>query len=261
MYKTLNSYIDIANSIKPDIQPETYDKDFGGSINEPISAGLGDFATASRQMNFRFKALNEDVSKPTLNTDGIEADVEDETDYSPNDAIDFDNEDDFGKFLRGFDAYGKGDDVETEESPKGVKLTMDDYSDIDWNQTPDILNKQLGDRTRELLNIRTIENNKNTEQTQKPTNTKSTPESIHNTVHDAARDIITILVKNGIVDQYKSGLNNDSEFISNKIIEETYNEFSDRPSLRSKVEQLLLRELKSHNGDISDIAKIYYKKH
>lgn len=267
--KQLDKYLDIANSIKPDVNPETYDKDFGGSINEPISAGLSDFATASRNMNFRFKSLNEDVSTSIKDIDMNSVNIN-EDDYAPDDSFEMDNEDDFGKFLRGFNVYGKSsDDIKGDEEPKHktVQLTMEDYADIDWNQSPDTLNKILGERTRKLLNERTIANNKESDHNVfkdtfgEDLETKIANNQIPENVYNAARGVITELVNNGIIEQYDTGLDNDVDFIKNKMIEQIFNDYSDRPSLRSKVETLLLSDLKSARGDISQLVDIYNKKH
>lgn len=244
MYKNLSSYVDIANSIKPDID-SGYNAEYKTTINTPVDGGMSDFIEASKKLNFRARVEAAQAKNPY--------DIE----------FSFDKEDENGR--DGFDRFLAGEfrgrEYPTMDKVDNV-IDMGEIKDYDpETQTHSDWLKSLADGYRSA--VRKKSNNEVDKDAERDANDKFddyvSKHQIPERVHDKMRDVVSAM-KNNPKFMAKLDTQLPDGYVHKAIEEFTKRTLhSNDPKLHEMIINYLQGDLKASHGDISQVFEIYTK--
>ena len=248
--KNLDNYLNLANSIKADVDDSKYDQVLGGSVNEPISAGMSDFSTAASKMDFRFVTLHEDGSNFNKS-------------ILPVTDINHTNEDDdegFDKFLQHIGQGGKAA-TEIPIPPHMLKLAANEYN-IDWNQPMSEIVRQIQSQTtdQEIAHRSKFPKPELPKTTfgQKPLDLVIDENKIPANILAAAKEVVKTMEDHNVWETYESDEELPEDYLPNQIDNFVDTVLTDE-SIRNKVSELLKKDLTASHGDLTQLYEIYGK--
>lgn len=258
MYKNLSSYVDIANSIKPDID-SGYNSKYKTTINTPVDSGVSDFIHASKKLDFRAR-VEEVQSK---NPYDIEFSFDKEDD-------DEDGRDAFDRFLAGEFAGREYPNINVEDDDTNNVVDMGEIKDYDpETQTHSDWLKSLSDGYRSAVDkkfnddVESRKNNTKPNEADRDTSDKfdeyvskhQIPERVYNKMSE-----VVSAMKNNQKFMAKLDTTLPDGYVHRAIEEFTKRTLpSDDSKLHDMIINYLQSDLKSSRGDVTQLFDIYSK--
>jgi hypothetical protein len=251
MYKNLSSYIDIANSIKPDM-----DSGYDSKYQTTINTGMSDFIEASKKLDFRAR-------------------VEESTGKNPYDIeFSFDKNDEHGR--DGFDRFMAGefngreyaidsDDTEDDSDVIDMMDTIEEFDPTkqnhsDWlNSVADKYRDKVDQRFNEKLDERKTNQIPRDKDADDQFDDYVSKHQIPERVHNKMREVVSAMQNNP---KFVAKLDTDlPDGYLNKAIEEFTKRtlVSDDAKLHEMISGYLNSDLKASRGDMSQLFDIYTK--
>ena len=258
MYKTLDQYANIANSIKPEIGSD-FDERYCTNINEPTKDGISDFAQASRKLNFRTRledasdAPPDYYSKILANQNFKSINPTD----SMYDGFDADEEDGFGEFLSNL---GTSDKKIVQELSEDSDDMISAIADFDGSEP----HSDWLDKMKNSFN----EKQQTRIDAQSPKESFSSNDDFDK---DVSKSVIPEDVRSKMIELITSMKNNKK--FNSRLNEKAPADYSKRgieafvknmtkttdinPDIAEQISSTLLSDLKASHGDITQLYELY----
>ena len=255
MYKNLSSYIDIANSIKPDMDAG-YDSKYQTTINTPIDAGMSDFIEASTKLDFRARVEESNGNNPY--------DIEFSFDKG-----DENGRDGFDRFMagefNGRDYAIESDDDDDDSDVIDMMDTIEEFdpskqNHSDWlNSVAEKYRDKVDQRFNEKLDARKTNQPPRDKVDDDTFDDYVSKHQIPERVYNKMREVVSAMRNNP---KFMAKLDTElpDGYLNRAISEFTKRTLaSDDVKLHEMVGDYLNSDLKSSRGDMSQLFDIYTK--